>query len=116
VIDWDALHQVWQAKRINRIEAYSLDVICTNQVGSFFSRLRAWLMVSIIMFRRALLLSMRSIRRGLKIIATKPTARGRTAPSAWRSDTGVSRIWKGYWQLVIMVVENAPTTDSFNGT
>ncbi len=37
---WDVLHQRFQTLRINHSEAYSLDGVCTNQVESFFSRLR----------------------------------------------------------------------------
>jgi transposase-like protein len=37
---WDALHDGWLTKRINHSEAYSLDGASTNQVESYFSRLR----------------------------------------------------------------------------
>ncbi len=37
---WDPLHDGWQVGRINHSEAYSLDGVCTNQVESYFSRLR----------------------------------------------------------------------------
>jgi len=37
---WDRLHDGWQVGRINHSEAYSLNGICTNQVESYFSRLR----------------------------------------------------------------------------
>jgi len=37
---WDHLHDGWQVGRINHSEAYSLNGICTNQVESYFSRLR----------------------------------------------------------------------------
>jgi len=37
---WDALHDGWMTKRINHSEAYSLDGASTNQVESYFSRLR----------------------------------------------------------------------------
>ena len=37
---WDALHDGWMTGRINHSEAYSLDGICTNQVESYFARLR----------------------------------------------------------------------------
>jgi hypothetical protein len=37
---WDVLHQRFKTLRINHSEAYSLDGICTNQVESYFSRLR----------------------------------------------------------------------------
>ncbi len=37
---WDHLHDGWQVGRINHSEAYSLNGVCTNQVESYFSRLR----------------------------------------------------------------------------
>lgn len=37
---WDALHAGWLTARMNHSEAYSLDGSCTNQVESYFSRLR----------------------------------------------------------------------------
>jgi transposase-like protein len=37
---WDALHASYEAKRINHSIAFSDDGACTNQVESFFSRLR----------------------------------------------------------------------------
>jgi transposase-like protein len=37
---WDALHAAYQIARINHSEAYSLNGISTNQVESYFSRLR----------------------------------------------------------------------------
>lgn len=37
---WDRLHQAWIVGRINHREAYSADGANTNQVESFFSRLR----------------------------------------------------------------------------
>jgi transposase-like protein len=37
---WDVLHERFKTLRINHSEAYSLDGICTNQVESYFSRLR----------------------------------------------------------------------------
>ncbi len=37
---WDVLHERFDTFRINHSEAYSLDGICTNQVESYFARLR----------------------------------------------------------------------------
>ena len=37
---WDPLHALYEAKRINHSRAYSHNGACTNQVESFFSRLR----------------------------------------------------------------------------
>ena len=37
---WDALHDRFDARRINHSVAFSDDGVCTNQAESFFSRLR----------------------------------------------------------------------------
>jgi len=37
---WDALHERFEMKRINHLEAYSADGACTNQAELFFSRMR----------------------------------------------------------------------------
>jgi hypothetical protein len=37
---WDHLHDGWQVGRINHSESYSDNGVCTNQVESYFSRLR----------------------------------------------------------------------------
>jgi transposase-like protein len=37
---WDHLHDGWQVGRVNHSEAYSTPESCTNQVESYFSRLR----------------------------------------------------------------------------
>ena len=37
---WDNLHALFPTLRINHSEAYSLNGVCTNQVESYFSRLR----------------------------------------------------------------------------
>ncbi len=37
---WDRLHEGWQVGRINHSEAYATLESCTNQVESYFSRLR----------------------------------------------------------------------------
>jgi transposase-like protein len=37
---WDRLHEGWQVGRVNHSEAYATAESCTNQVESYFSRLR----------------------------------------------------------------------------
>jgi transposase-like protein len=37
---WDGLHERFEMRRINHLEAYSADGACTNQAELFFSRLR----------------------------------------------------------------------------
>lgn len=95
---WDALHARFATKRINHSEAYSLSGACTNQVESFFSRLR------------------RAEDGTHHHISGKYLAAYATE-MAWREDNRrvsnggqfaqvvaasmaapVSRQWKGYWQ------------------
>ena len=95
---WDALHARYATHRINHSEAYSLDGACTNQVESYFSRLR------------------RAEAGVHHHIAGKYLA-AYAAEMAWREDfrrtsnggqfgmivaasmaAPVSRQWKGYWQ------------------
>lgn len=95
---WDNLHARFATKRINHSEAYSLNGACTNQVESFFSRLR-----------RAEIGTHHHIAG--KYLAAYATE------MAWREDNRrvsnggqfaqvvaaamaapVSRQWKGYWQ------------------
>jgi uncharacterized protein YukE len=38
--NWDRLHEGWQGGCINHSEAYATLESCTNQVESYFSRLR----------------------------------------------------------------------------
>ena len=95
---WDALHAIFPTLRINHSEAYSLNGICTNQVESYFSRLRR--MVS-----------------GQHHHVSAQHLRAYASHAAWvedhRMDSNgavtnkaiglamahpVSRQWKGYWQ------------------
>lgn len=95
---WDALHAKFDAKRINHSEAYSTAEACTNNVESFFSRLR------------------RS-EIGTHHHIAGPYLASYAGEMDWREDnrrvsTGeqfkmtigatmahpVSRTWKGYWQ------------------
>lgn len=95
---WDALHARFATKRINHSGAYSQDGACTNQVESFFSRLR------------------RAEIGTHHHIAGKYLA-AYASEMAWREDNRrvsnggqfaqvvgaamaapVSRQWKGYWQ------------------
>lgn len=95
---WDALHARYATHRINHSEAYSLDGACTNQVESFFSRLR-----------RA--------ETGIHHHIAGNYLAAYASEMAWREDNRrvsnggqfgaivaatmaapVSRQWKGYWQ------------------
>jgi transposase-like protein len=95
---WDVMHAHYQTKRINHSQAYSTDEGCTNQVESFFSRLR-----------RAEI--------GTHHHIAGPYLAAYAAEMDWREDNRrvsngeqfsaivtaaarhpVSRQWKGYWQ------------------
>ena len=98
---WDALHARYLTKRINHSEAYSANGACTNQVESFFSRLR-----------RA--------EVGTHHYIAGPYLGAYAGEMAWREDHRrvsngeqyllvtkaalahpVSRQWKGYWQRAV---------------
>lgn len=95
---WDRLHEGWQVGRVNHSEAYATPESCTNQVESYFSRLRR--MVA-----------------GQHHHVSPRYLHQYAAHAAWmedhrRMDNGslvhhalglalrhpVSRDWKGYWQ------------------
>jgi transposase-like protein len=95
---WDRLHDGWQVGRVNHSEAYSTPESCTNQVESYFSRLR------------------RMIRGQHHFVSGKYLAQYANH-AAWLEDHRrlsngslamhlsslamahpVSREWKGYWQ------------------
>lgn len=95
---WDALHARYETHRINHSEAYSTADACTNQVESFFSRLR-----------RAEI--------GTHHHIAGPYLAAYAAEMDWREDArrvsngeqylivakaaahhSISRQWKGYWQ------------------
>ena len=95
---WDVMHARFETKRINHSEAYSADGACTNQVESFFSRLR-----------RAEI--------GTHHHIAGPYLAAYAAEMDWREDARresngaqyltivkaaaahpISRQWKGYWQ------------------
>lgn len=95
---WDRLHSRFLTKRINHSEAYSDGEACTNQVESFFARLR-----------RAEI--------GIHHHIAGPYLHAYASEMAWREDHRrvsngvqyliaaeaalrhpVSRQWKGYWQ------------------
>lgn len=95
---WDEMHARYVTKRINHSEAYSANGACTNQVESFFSRLR-----------RAEI--------GIHHKIAGPYLASYAAEMDWREDHRresngeqylkiasaaahhpISRQWKGYWQ------------------
>lgn len=98
---WDNLHALFPTLRINHSEAYSLNGVCTNQVESYFSRLRrmvqgqhhhvsarylhqyaghaAWMEDNRMMDNGAL------TKKAVSLALDHP----------------VSRNWKGYWQRAV---------------
>ncbi|MGQ7792780.1 IS1595 family transposase [Faunimonas sp. B44] len=95
---WDALHAGWLTARINHSEAYSLDGSCTNQVESYFSRLRR--MVDGQHHR----VSARYLYQYANEAAWKEDHRRLDNGALARRTLGlslgspVSRQWAGYWQ------------------
>lgn len=95
---WDALHDGWQVGRINHSEAYSEDGVCTNQVESYFARLRRMIRgqhhhvspkyLAAYANHAAWLEDHR--RKSNGDLARRVVALGLASP--------VSRQWKGYWQ------------------
>ncbi len=95
---WDTLHAMFPTLRVNHSEGYSIDGVCTNQVESYFSRLRRMV-------------------QGQHHHVSPRYLHAYAAHAAWmedhrKTDNGaltkqvvalamrhpVSRQWKGYWQ------------------
>lgn len=95
---WDALHAGWLTKRINHSEAYSLDDACTNQVESFFARLRRMVAGQHHHVSPRYLAAYAAHAAWLEDHRREPngTLASRTIGLALASP--VSRVWKGYWQ------------------
>ncbi len=95
---WDHLHDGWQVGRVNHSEAYSTLESCTNQVESYFSRLRRMIRgqhhhvsaryLAQYANHAAWLEDHRRLSNG--------ELAGRLAGLAMKHP--VSRDWKGYWQ------------------
>jgi transposase-like protein len=97
----DALHAGWKTGRINHSEAYSLNGVCTNQVESYFSRLRR--MVD----GQHHKISPHYLHQYAHEAAWKEDHR-RLANGALAARTlglamasPVSRVWAGYWQRAV---------------
>ncbi len=95
---WDTLHAKYLTKRINHSEAYSHDGACTNQVESFFSRLRraeigmhhsiAGKYLELYADEMAWRENHRRVSNGEQYLTVMNAA----------LQSPVSRQWKGYWQ------------------
>lgn len=95
---WDVLHERFSVGRINHSEAYSLDGVCTNQVESYFSRLRRMVQgqhhhvspryLSAYAHQAAWLEDHRRMSNGALTFRALGLALNHPA----------SRTWRGYWQ------------------
>lgn len=97
---WDVLHDGWQTLRINHSEAYSFRGVSTNQVESYFSRLRRMVdgqhhrVSAKYLYQYANEAAWKEDHRRL----SNGAAAHRTLGLALASP--VSRQWAGYWQGV----------------
>lgn len=95
---WDMLHAMFPTLRINHSEAYSLNGVCTNQVESYFSRLRRMIggqhhhvsprYLGQYAAHAAWVEDHRALSNG--VMTSKAVGLALAHP--------VSRQWKGYWQ------------------
>jgi transposase-like protein len=95
---WDRLHEGWPVERINHSESYANGEICTNQVESYFARLRRMIRgqhhhvspkyLAQYANHAAWLEDHRRMSNGA--LVSRIVALSLAAP--------VSRQWKGYWQ------------------
>lgn len=98
---WDALHDGWHVGRINHSEAYSVDGICTNQVESYFSRLRR--MVTGQHHRVSPRYLYQYANHAAWMEDHRRRSNGANAHAVIHNamHSPVSRAWKGYWQRSI---------------
>ena len=98
---WDALHDGWTVGRINHSEAYSQDGANTNQVESYFSRLRRMVVGQ---HHRV---SAKYLYQYANEAAWKEDHRRLSNGVAFAQTLGlaltspVSREWAGYWQRAL---------------
>ncbi|MEX6632322.1 IS1595 family transposase [Hyphococcus lacteus] len=95
---WDTLNAFFPVNRINHSEAYSANGICTNQVESYFSRLRRMVGGQHHHVSPKYLHQYAAHAAWLEDHRRKPngTLADRLAANAMAAP--VSRNWKGYWQ------------------
>ena len=95
---WDRLHDGWQTGRVSHSEGYSILGVCTNQVESYFSRLRRMVdgqhhgVSARYLYHYANEAAWKEDHRRLD----NGRAHRRTLRNALTHP--VSRVWKGYWQ------------------
>ncbi|MDP1700429.1 MAG: IS1595 family transposase [Aestuariivirga sp.] len=95
---WDRLHDGWQVGRINHSEAYATLESCTNQVESYFSRLRRMIQGQHHFVSGRYLHQYANHAAWLEDHRGLPNGElaGRVGDLALAHP--VSRVWKGYWQ------------------
>ena len=95
---WDRLHAVYEMRRINHSQAFSLEGACTNQAESFFARLRRaeigqhhHISGAYLGFYAAEMAWREDNRR-------QPNGTNFQAATGAALGHPVSRVWAGYWQ------------------
>ena len=95
---WDRLHDGWQVGRINHSEAYSTPESCTNQVESYFSRLRRMVSGQHHHVSPRYLHQYAAQAAWMEDHRRMPNGELVHAVLALAMAHPVSRAWKGYWQ------------------
>ena len=95
---WDRLHDGWQVGRINHSEAYSTPESCTNQVESYFSRLRRMVSGQHHHVSPRYLHQYAAQTAWMEDHRRMPNGELVHAVLALAMAHPVSRAWKGYWQ------------------
>jgi transposase-like protein len=95
---WDRLHQAWIVGRINHREAYSADGANTNQVESFFSRLRRMVTGQHHGVSPKYLHQYSAHAAWLEDHRRRDNGGNAHATVALAMAHPVSRVWAGYWQ------------------
>jgi len=95
---WDRLHEGWIVGRINHSEAYSADGANTNQVESFFSRLRRMVTGQHHGVSPKYLHQYSAHAAWLEDHRRRSNGQNASATIALSMRHPVSRVWAGYWQ------------------
>ncbi len=98
---WDHLHDAWTVGRINHSEAYSADGANTNQVESFFSRLRRMVTGQHHGVSPKYLHQYSAHAAWLEDHRRRSNGENAFATVANAMAHPVSRNWKGYWQRAL---------------
>jgi transposase-like protein len=98
---WDHLHDGWQVGRINHSEAYSTPESCTNQVESYFSRLRRMIRGQHHFVSGRYLGQYANHAAWLEDHRRLSNGKLANTLAGLAMAHPVSRNWKGYWQRAI---------------